>query len=132
MPRCTAGPEKAGGIFAGKAGCADDTVVEFLSQPHGIVLNGTYEEILSGSQGVGFEGRNEVFPHTTSSNCPLCTNRYIEGIKNFNATYNIKHLRNIEKCPRCYPLWQDIMKSNDSRSIRQRIKDIFNIDKKED
>ena len=34
--------------FAGKAGCADDEVFEFLSQPHGIVLNGTYEEILSG------------------------------------------------------------------------------------
>ena len=90
------------------------------------------EEILSGSQGVGFEGRNEVFPHMTSSNCHLCTNRYIEGIKKFNATYDIKHLREREKCPRCYPLWEDIMKIKDSRSIRQRIKDIFYIDKKED
>ena len=34
--------------FAGKAGCVDDEVFEFLSQPHGIALNGTYEEILSG------------------------------------------------------------------------------------
>jgi len=89
------------------------------------------EEILSGSQGVGFEGRNEVFPHMTSSNCPLCTNRYIEGIKQFNATYDIKYLNNIDKCPRCYPLWRDIMKISDSRSIRQRIKDIFDKDDNE-
>ncbi len=89
------------------------------------------EEVLSGSQGVGYEGRNEVFPHMTSSNCPLCTNRYIEGIKEFNATYDIEHLRNIKECPRCYPLWRDIMKISDSRSIRQRIKDIFNKDENE-
>lgn len=90
------------------------------------------EEVLSGSQGVGYEGRNEVFPHMTSSNCPLCTNRYINGIKEFNATYDIKHLREIEKCPRCYPLWEDIMKIKDTRSIKQRIKDIFNIENKEE
>ncbi len=90
------------------------------------------EEILSGSQGVGFEGRNEVFPHMTSSNCPLCTSRYINGIKQFNATYDIQHLKNIEKCPRCYPLWRDIMKISDSRNIKQRIKDVFNEEKKED
>ena len=83
------------------------------------------EEILSGSQGMGFEGRNEVFPHMTSANCPLCTNKYIDGIKKFNATYDIKHLKNIEKCPHCYPLWCDIMKITDSRSIEQRIKDIL-------
>lgn len=86
------------------------------------------EEILSGSQGVGFEGRNEVFPHMTSSNCPLCTNKYIEGIKQFNATYDIKYLNNIEKCPHCYSLWRDIIKIIDSRSIEQRIIDIFHID----
>ena len=68
----------------------------------------------------------------TSSNCPLCTNRYIEGIKQFNATYDIKYLKEIEKCPRCYPLWEDIMKIKDSRSIKQRIKDIFNIENKEE
>lgn len=90
------------------------------------------EEILSGSQGVGFEGRNEVFPHMTSSNCPLCTNRYIEGIKQFNATYDIKYLENIRKCPRCYPLWSDIMKITDSRSIEERINDIFYESSKED
>ena len=84
------------------------------------------EEVLSGSQGVGFEGRNEVFPHMTSSNCPLCTQRYINGIKRFNATYDIKYLKNIEKCPHCYPIWSDIMKISDSRSIKQRIKDILN------
>ena len=35
--------------FSGKAGCADDAIFEILSQPHGIVLNGTYEEILNES-----------------------------------------------------------------------------------
>lgn len=89
------------------------------------------EEILSGSQGVGFEGRNEVFPHMTSSNCPLCTNRYIEAIKQFNATYDIKYLNNVDKCPQCYPLWRDIMKISDSRSIEQRIKDILHKDDKD-
>ena len=83
------------------------------------------EEVLSGSQGAGFAGRNEVFPHMTSSNCSACTKRYIDGIKKFNATYDIKSLTSIERCPHCYPLWQDIMKINDSRSIKKRIKDIF-------
>ena len=49
------------------------------------------EEVLSGSQGVGYEGKNEIFPTLTSSNCSICTNRYIEGIKKFNQTYDINH-----------------------------------------
>lgn len=98
----------------------------FKSKDLDIRIGGYFdEEILSGSQGVGFEGRNEVFPHMTSSNCPLCTNKYIEGIKKFNATYDIKHLNSIEKCSHCYPLWCDIMKITDSRSIEQRVKDIL-------
>lgn len=32
--------------FAGMAGCSEETVCEFSQHPHGIVLNGTYEEIL--------------------------------------------------------------------------------------
>lgn len=84
------------------------------------------EEVLSGSQGVGFEGRNELFPHLTSSNCSYCTKEAIEGIKKFNATYDIKALKEIKKCPHCYPIWKDTMKIVDSRSIRQRIKDILN------
>ena len=84
------------------------------------------EEVLSGSQGVGFEGKNEIFPHLTSSNCSLCTKRYIDGIKKFNATYNIKSLKEIEKCHHCYPIWEATMKIKDSRSIKQRIKDVFN------
>ncbi len=83
------------------------------------------EEVLSGSQGVGYEGKNEIFPTLTSSNCSLCTNRYIDGIKKFNATYDIKSLTEIEKCPHCYRIWLDTMKIKDSRSIEQRIKDIF-------
>ena len=34
--------------FAGKAGCADDLVIEYPQAPNGIVLNGDYETILSG------------------------------------------------------------------------------------
>lgn len=83
------------------------------------------EEILSGSQGVGFETKNEVFPHLTSSNCSLCTQRCIEAIKMFNATYDIKYLKNVEKCSHCYSIWCDTMKIKDSRSIKKRIKDIF-------
>lgn len=84
------------------------------------------EEVLSGSQGVGFEGRNELFPHQTSSNCSICTERYINGIKKFNATYDIKFLKDIKKCPHCYSIWEDTMKIEDSRSIRHRIKDVLN------
>ena len=83
------------------------------------------EEVLSGSQGVGYEGKNEIFPHMTSSNCSICTDRYIEGIKEFNATYDIKNLDNIKECPNCYQLWEDTIKISDSRSIEQRIVDIL-------
>lgn len=86
------------------------------------------EEVLSGSQGIGYEGKNEIFPHMTSSNCSLCTDRYIEAIKQFNATYEIKYLHNIEKCQKCYPLWNDIIKVSDSRSIEQRIIDVLGDD----
>ena len=84
------------------------------------------EEVLSGSQGVGYAGKNEIFPHLTSSNCSLCTPKYIDGIKMFNATYDIKKLKEIKKCPHCYPIWCDTMKIKDSRSIKKRIADILN------
>lgn len=84
------------------------------------------EEVLSGSQGVGFEGKNEIFPHLTSSNCYLCSGEYIDGIKKFNATYDINYLKNIKRCSRCYKIWEDTMKIKDSRSIKKRIKDILN------
>lgn len=84
------------------------------------------EEVLSGSQGVGFEGKNELFPHLTSSNCPYCTKEVIDGIKEFNATYDIEALKKIKKCPYCYRIWKDTMNIVDSRSIQRRIKDILN------
>ena len=84
------------------------------------------EEVLSGSQGVGFEGKNELFPHLTSSNCPYCTKEVINGIKEFNSTYDINSLKKIKKCHHCYKIWQDTMNIVDSRSIQRRIKDILN------
>ena len=83
------------------------------------------EEVLSGSQGVGYEKKNELFPHLTSSNCSFCTNEFVERIKKFNATYDLSHLHDIPECPHCYELYQSIKLIRDSRSIEQRIFDAF-------
>jgi len=91
-----------------------------------IRLGGYFDEqVLSGSQGVGFSGRNEIFPHMTSSNCSHCTNKFVEAIKRFNMTYNVQDLDSIEACEHCYSLWLDSKRIRDSRSIVQRITDIF-------
>lgn len=86
------------------------------------------EEVLSGSQGVGYEGKNELFPHLTSSNCSICTPKFIDCIKKFNATYDISCLHNIEKCPHCYHIWENTKKIRDSRSIENRIIDLLGED----
>lgn len=83
------------------------------------------EEILSGSQGTGFAERNEIFPHMTSSNCSHCTNNFVEGIKKFNMTYDVKDLDKVERCPYCYTLWEETKKVADSRTIIQRIEDVL-------
>lgn len=83
------------------------------------------EEILSGSQGTGFAERNEIFPHMTSSNCSHCTNNFVEGIKKFNMTYDVKDLDKVERCPHCYTLWEETKKVADSRTIIQRIEDVL-------
>ena len=83
------------------------------------------EEVLSGSQGTGFAQRNEIFPHMTSSNCSYCTNEFVEAIKQFNMTYDVKDLDVVKPCKHCYKLWQDTKKVKDSRSIYTRIYDIL-------
>ena len=83
------------------------------------------EEVLSGSQGEGFAGRNEIFPHKTSSNCSKCTPQFIEHIKKFNTTYDVKDLDSVEKCDCCYELWKTCYEVKDTRSIPQRIIDIL-------
>lgn len=83
------------------------------------------EEILSGSQGVGYEGKNELFPHMTSSNCSICTPNFIDKIKKFNATYEISNLNDIRRCPYCYYIWEATKNIRDSRTIEQRIFDIL-------
>lgn len=83
------------------------------------------EEVLSGSQGTGFAQRNEIFPHMTSSNCSYCTNEFVEAIKQFNMTYDVKDLDVVKPCKHCYKLWQDTKKVKDSRSIYTRIDDIL-------
>ena len=83
------------------------------------------EEVLSGSQGVGFEKRNEIFPHMTSFNCNKCSNEFIECIKRFNMTYNIKELYKKENCENCYNIWKDVVKIKDSRNIVERVFDIL-------
>lgn len=83
------------------------------------------EEVLSGSQGEGFAGRNEIFPYETSSNCSKCTTEFIECIKRFNMTYKIEDLCKISYCDTCYKLWQSICKVRDTRSICQRIFDLL-------
>ena len=83
------------------------------------------EEVLSGSQGTGFAQRNEIFPHMTSSNCIYCTNEFVEAIKQFNMTYDVKDLDVVKPCKHCYKLWQDTKKVKDSRSIYTRIDDVL-------
>ncbi len=83
------------------------------------------EEVLSGSQGVGFEGKNEIFPHLTSSNCIHCTGSFIDAVKKFNMTYDVASLDEVCSCKHCYNLWKNTKKIKDSRSITERIKDIL-------
>lgn len=90
------------------------------------------EEVLSGSQGVGFSGRNEIFPHMTSSNCSYCTPEYINAIKRFNMTYDVNELYKVKECEHCYKLWQDTKNIKDSRSFEQRILDILGDETDED
>lgn len=89
-----------------------------------IRLGGYFDEqVLSGSQGAGFESKNEIFPHMTSLNCDKCSNEFIECIKKFNMTYNINELYKVNNCDRCYNIWQDVKRIKDSRSIVNRVYD---------
>ncbi|MDR1467431.1 MAG: hypothetical protein LBI55_03340 [Oscillospiraceae bacterium] len=91
-----------------------------------IRLGGYFDEqVLSGSQGEGFVGRNEIFPYQNSANCKNCSPEFIENIKRFNVTYNINDLCNINKCETCYKDWEDACKVKDRRSISQRALDIL-------
>lgn len=83
------------------------------------------EEVLSGSQGVGYEKRNEIFPHMTSLNCDKCSEEFIKCIKKFNMTYDINELYKIKECDKCYNIWKGVMNIKDSRNIVQRVKDIL-------
>ena len=83
------------------------------------------EEVLSGSQGIGYEGKNEIFPHMTSLNCEKCSKKFIECIKKFNMTYEIKELYNIDNCDKCYELWEASKNIKDSRTIIDRVYDVF-------
>lgn len=83
------------------------------------------EEVLSGSQGEGFAGKNEIFPHETSSNCLHCTPHFVNQIKKFNMTYLVEDLCDIEKCSYCYDIWHSTCQVNDSREITQRIIDVL-------
>ena len=83
------------------------------------------EEVLSGSQGVGYEEKNEIFPHMTSLNCNKCSDKFIECIKNFNMTYDISSLYKIEDCDKCFEVWKDAKKVKDSRTIIERVYDIL-------
>ena len=87
------------------------------------------EEVLSGSQGIGYEGKNEIFPHMTSLNCEKCSKKFIECIKKFNMTYEIKELYNIDNCDKCYELWEASKNIKDSRTIIDRVYDVFGEEK---
>lgn len=99
---------------------------EIGTQKLDIRLGGYFdEEVLSGSQGTGFADRNEIFPHMTSSNCSHCTNEFVDAIKQFNMSYDVKELDKVKPCPHCYSLWEDTKRICDSRSIIKRINDIL-------
>ena len=82
--------------------------------------------MLSGSQGEGFAEKNEIFPYETSSNCKFCSEEFINCIKQFNKTYEIKELNKIKHCKHCYNIWLDACKIKDSRSIYKRMFDTLN------
>ena len=90
------------------------------------------EEVLSGSQGVGFEGKNELLPHMTSLNCPKCSKEFINCIKKFNMTYNLEDLYTIKNCDVCYNLWNDVKNIKDSRNILDRIYDTIGREEQKD
>ncbi|OGO86374.1 MAG: hypothetical protein A2Y24_08780 [Clostridiales bacterium GWE2_32_10] len=97
------------------------------SEKKDIRLGGYFDEnVLSGSQGASYSERNEIFPHMTSSNCSKCTDEFVQRIKSFNMTYDIKVLDEMEECPECYSLWEGNIRVKDSRSIEQRIIDTLN------
>lgn len=99
---------------------------EIGTQKLDIRLGGYFdEEVLSGSQGTGFADRNEIFPHMTSSNCSHCTNEFVDAIKQFNMSYDVKDLDKVKPCPHCYSLWEDTKRICDSRNIIKRINDIL-------
>lgn len=101
-------------------------IYSFVKDKFDVRIGGYFdEEVLSGSQGIGYEEKNEIFPHSTSSNCPFCTNKFIDAIKMFNATYNIKYLNDVIPCNHCYKLWNETLKIKDSRKIEQRIFDVL-------
>lgn len=99
---------------------------ETQKQKLDIRLGGYFdEEVISGSQGVGFAEKNEIFPHETSANCKNCSSEFINNIKKFNATYDIADLYNIKQCEICYKDWQEVCNIKDRRSISQRIIDML-------
>jgi len=101
----------------------------FQSKKLDIRLGGYFdEEVLSGSQGMGYEEKNEIFPHMTSLNCDKCSSKFIENIKKFNMTYDINSLYDIEECDKCYELWNNTKNIKDSRCISDRVKDILGDD----
>lgn len=61
----------------------------------------------------------------TSLNCSKCSSKFIECIKKFNMTYDIKELYNIENCDNCYGVWNDVKGIRDSRTIVERVNDIL-------
>ena len=61
----------------------------------------------------------------TSLNCDKCSSKFIECIKKFNMTYDINSLYEIEKCDKCYTLWEEVKKIKDSRDIVTRVYDIL-------
>ena len=92
-------------------------------------IGGYFDEtVLSGSQGVasGVE-RNEIFPYTTSGNCPDCNPRIIEAIKEFNRTYDPEILYSQKKCDHCYSQWEKEVAQEEKRTIPQRIINILDI-----
>lgn len=98
----------------------------FNNEKLDIRLGGYFdEEVLSGSQGVGYEDKNEIFPHMTSLNCNECSKEFIECIKRFNMTYDMQELYKIKDCPKCYKIWKDVMQITDSRSMIERVNDVL-------
>jgi len=94
--------------------------------PLDLRLGGYFDEtILSGSQGTAPGAkRNEIFAIRSAWNCDSCSPGMITAIKEFNKTYDLTALDEVE-CSTCYDKWKEDLQKKDPRTIARRAIEIL-------